>query len=155
MALLVKIAFVAFLVSLVPVTSAHAECVRISPKMAADGAYGELLFSGKVVEIARTSDLGYRATFDVDHVWRGSVSKRFALYVWDLAAETPSFEAGREYVAVAKRLADAMREKVGVSSTDVTAYTPVTCSGGYSVSEFLRELGPGKPPQESKGARKP
>jgi hypothetical protein len=38
---------------------------------------------------------------------------------------------------------------------DVTAYTPVACTDGYSVSDFLRDLGPGKPPQQPNEVRKP
>jgi len=55
------------------VQSASAECVRVPPSVAMRPH--ELVFSGKVVDITRTADLACRATFEVDHVWAGSVSK--------------------------------------------------------------------------------
>src|SRR5579871_5272558 len=83
---------------------AHAECIRIPARALMEEKHVELVFSGTVVEIARTADLGYRATFDVDRVWKGSVSRRIDLYVWELAPEIPRFESGRRYVAVARQL---------------------------------------------------
>ena len=70
------------LLSAVP--SGRAECVMVSAKAMLEGPSTELAFSGKVVEITRTADLGYRASFEVDRVWRGSITKRFDLYVWEI-----------------------------------------------------------------------
>jgi hypothetical protein len=53
----------------------------------------ELVFSGTVAEVTRTSEVGYRATFDVDRVWKGPVSRRIDLYLWELPPEGPRFEA--------------------------------------------------------------
>jgi hypothetical protein len=134
--------------------SAHAECVRVSPKIAVEGPGSELVFSGKVVQITRTAELGYRATFDVDRVWLGSVSKRFDIYVWELAPEAPRFEMAGTYVAIARRVDESTGEKVGLGGTNVVAFTPVQCSAGHSVSEFIRELGSGRPPNEPLDAQK-
>lgn len=128
--------------------SASAECVRVSPTIAVEGPSTELVFSGKVVQITRTAELGYRATFDVDRVWLGSVTKRFDLYVWELAPEAPRFEMAGTYVAIARRVDEPTREKVGLGGTNVVAFTPLQCSAGHSISEFTRELGSGRPPKE-------
>ena len=57
----------------------HAECIGMPAKWVMGQKDVELVFSGTVVEVVRTADLGYRATFDVDRVWKGSVSKRLDL----------------------------------------------------------------------------
>src|SRR4029453_11252833 len=77
----------AAVLSWVPATGS--ECVKLSPKTVVEEPSNELIFSGKVVAATRTAHLGYRATFDVERVWKGPVGKRFDLYVWELAAEVP------------------------------------------------------------------
>ena len=84
--------------------SVRAECILLSAKDVMEGKTHELVFSGTVMEIARTADFGYRATFSVDRVWKGSVPRRFDLYIWELLAEMPRFEIGKHYAALAKRL---------------------------------------------------
>jgi len=126
---------------------AHAECVRISPKQLLSRPDTELVFSGRVVQVDRTGELGYRATFEVDRVWTGKVPKRLTVYVWELAAETPRFREGEFYVAALKRLEDKQaREAVGLADSQTVAFTGATCSDGFSVEEFVRGVGPGKPP---------
>src|SRR4030095_12875223 len=77
----------AAVLSWVPATGS--ECVKLSPKTVVEEPSKELIFRGKGVAVTRTADLGYRATFDVERVWKGPVGKRFDLYVWELAAEVP------------------------------------------------------------------
>jgi hypothetical protein len=60
----------------VPV-SAGAECIRVTANDLLSRESSEVIFRGTVVQITRTADLGYRATFEVDRVRKGSVSKRF------------------------------------------------------------------------------
>ena len=133
-------------------SSVRAECVRISPKLLLDGPDSEAVFSGKVVEVTRTGELGYRATFEVDQVWAGKVPRRFEVYVWEMAAETPRYREGETYVAAVKRLVDKKaREAVGLNDPQVVAFTGVTCSDGWSVEEFVRGAGPGKPPIDERG----
>ena len=64
----------------------------------------EVVFAGTVVAVTRTAELGYRATFEVDRVWKGTVMKRFDLYVWELSPERPRFEVGKHYLALARTL---------------------------------------------------
>ena len=128
--------------------SARAECVTLSPKILLEQPSSELVFSGKVVAITRTAELGYRATFDVDRVWKGPVTRRIDLYVWELPPETPRFELGHEYLAVARRLRDLqVRRGAGARDSDQEAFAPVQCSGGYSPADFMRDLGRGHPPK--------
>jgi hypothetical protein len=150
----ISVTSVIVVTSLLAVPSARAECVMVSAKAMLEGPSTELAFSGRVVEIIRTADLGYRATFEVDRVWRGSLTKRFDLYVWEMEPEKPRFEVDRQYVAFAQRLSTRARQGVGLSETDPVAFTPVTCSDGYSLSpdrvrDTIQELGPGKSPKES------
>ena len=106
-----------------------------------------LVFSGRVAEINRTADASYRATFEVDRVWKGSVPRRFDVYVWELAAEMPEFKKDQAYVVLAKPLTDPpVRQAVGLGETDRGAFTPTTCSGVLS-PDIKRELGPGHRPK--------
>ena len=131
---------------------ARAECVRVSGKEMAkrvmEEQHYELVFSGTVVAVTRTAELGYRATFDVDRVWKGSVTKRFDLYVWELAPEVPRFETGHQYIALARKLvAPQERKGAGLDKTDLIAFTPVQCSDPDSLApDIARELGPGRAP---------
>ncbi len=131
----------------------RAECVysrsadETAGQVMADTRY-ELVFGGTVVAITRTAELGYRATFDVDRVWKGTASKRFDLYVWELVYGIPRFEVGHPYVALARKLATAEERKgAGVGETEGVVFTPVQCSDGPSVNPDLRRaLGPGYEP---------
>ena len=127
----------------------NAECVKITPKMWLDAPDSELVFGGNVVEVTDTGEVGSKATFEVERVWRGKVPKRFDVYMWYLAsAEAPRYlEKGRSYVVVAKRLEDKRaREGVGLGGSDLVAFTGVPCSDLHTVEEFVRGVGPGKPP---------
>jgi hypothetical protein len=128
--------------------SVRAECVNVGPKELLERTSSELVFGAKVAEITRTADAGYRATFDVQRAWKGSVPKRIDVYVWELAAEMPRFEKSGEYLVVAKTLVDErVRKNVGAPESQTKLLTPPQCSGGYSVSAFLRDIGPGYPPK--------
>jgi hypothetical protein len=139
--------------SLLTALTARAECVIVTAKQVLEDPRNELVFSGTVVAVNRTAELGYRATFDVDGVWKGSVSKRFDLYVWELAAEVPTFARGRHYVAIAKTLDDARaRQGAGLGGMDTVAFTPVACTDSLSLSpSLIQDLGPSKPPNQSAG----
>ena len=137
--------------SLLTALSARAECVIVTAKHVLEETRYQLVFSGTVVAIDSTAEYGYRATFDVDRVWKGSVSKRFDLYVSPLAGEMPTFELGRHFVAAATKLDDPrVRQLVGLGGTDTVAFTPVACTDSFSLSPtFVQDLGPGKPPNQS------
>jgi len=134
--------------------AAAAECVRLPAKDMAkrvmeDKAY-EVVFTGTVVGVIRTSESGYRATFAVERVWKGTVTKRFDLYVWELNTEIPRFEVGQHYLALATRLvASREREGAGVPGSDAVAFTPVHCSDALSLDpDLVRYLGAGLAPKE-------
>jgi len=138
---------VVFTPLLVP-TPARAECIQRTAKMVMQYKGNELVFSGTVVQVTRTADLGYRATFEVDRVWKGSVPARFDLHVWELAPEIPRFELGRRYVVLAHRLIDSRaRQGVGLGESDAIAFTPTQCSDPASLGPTIaRDLGEGLPP---------
>lgn len=125
---------------------AHAECFTLTATFVMQESVAELVFSGTVAEVARTSEVGYRATFDVDRVWKGSVPRRIDLYVWELSSERPRFEAGHHYVALAQKLIDSRtRQGVGLGQSDLVAYTPVQCSAALA-PDIVARLGAGRPP---------
>jgi hypothetical protein len=126
----------------------RAECVaypgQASRFMANAGV--RVLFSGTVVTVTRTADEGYRATFDVDRVWKGTVAKRFDVYVWERMPEIPHFEVGRQYTVVASQLIDPRaRQGAGLTDTNAVAFTPVPCTNSLWPT-LAEDLGPGRAP---------
>jgi hypothetical protein len=132
--------------------SASAECIT-GGRWWFDDKGVELVFSGTVVEITRTAELGYRSTLDVDRVWKGSVPTRFDLFLWELAPEMPRVEVGRRYVIGAKRLLSVReREGVGLATNQLVAFAPINCGAlDYKYAEqsgTIRDLGAGRPPSQ-------
>jgi hypothetical protein len=139
---------------------ARAECVALTPKAWLEKPSTELVFGGTVVEIVRSSGARYRATFEVDRVWKGTVTERVTIYSSDLVVESPRFQHGETHVVVAQRLTDdEARKRVGLQPLpDVRAtpgplrdshggeFTATTCSGGMAMSMMIRDLGPGTRP---------
>lgn len=137
----------AILISLLSAAIARAECFTLTAKYVMEQPVFELVFSGTVVEITRTSDLGYRATFDVDRVWKGSVSKRFDLYVWELEVERPKFVMGQHTVVLAQQIVTPkVRQGVGLGESDKVAFKPVQCSIAFP-PEAIPDLGPAQAPK--------
>jgi hypothetical protein len=60
--------FVATLVAafLVTAETGRAECITQTAPTILESTLNELVFFGKVTQITRTADFGYRATFDVE-----------------------------------------------------------------------------------------
>ena len=72
----IGIRFAMVVVSLLAAPSARGECIGGGEWWLREQGV-ELVFSGTVSEISRTAELGYRAAFDVDRVWKGNVSPHF------------------------------------------------------------------------------
>jgi len=120
------IRLVAFLMAVASTVSAGAECITMSAEAARRHT---VVFRGTVAAIVRTADLGYKATFNVETVWKGSVTRQFDAYVWELPPELPRFEAGRSYVVVADPLRDRRaRQALGLIDDTLVAYGPAMCS---------------------------
>jgi hypothetical protein len=151
------------------VSVARADCAVITPKVRLEMPSTELFFSGTVVEIVPVSDAGYRATFDVDRVWKGPVRERVDIYASGLVVDAPRFHQGETYVVVAQRLTDDVaRKRVGLQPLSETRATPgelrksggefaaAACSQAMAssngagiladVEAVIRELGPGRRP---------
>jgi hypothetical protein len=138
--------------SLLVASPAHAECITPGEWWLRESSV-ERVFSGTAVEITRTADLGYRATFDVDRVWKGTVPRRLDLYVWELQVEMNEIVRGRKYLVGATRLIEAReRQGVGLAGTGTVAYTEIRCGAPeYREAEetgILRAMGVGAPPDQ-------
>jgi hypothetical protein len=127
---------------------AKAECVIITGKQVMEGSRYELVFSGRVTATTRTAEIGYRATFEVDRVWKGAVSEHTDVYVWELAPERPRFEAGHRYFVLAERMVNPRaRAGVGLGPNDGPAITPMQCSDAFQgTPDDLKDLGPSRAP---------
>ena len=134
------------LVACILVTApAHGECVVLTAD-ALMKVVSDVIFAGTVTEITRSGEYGYRARFDVDRVWKGSVSKTFDLYVSEVRGELPTFVRGQRYIAVARQLTNSVeRAELGLALMDAPVYGPVQCSGALPPT-IERDLGVGKPP---------
>jgi hypothetical protein len=136
--------------SLLVASSARAECITPG-RWSLDEAHVELVFSGNVVGISQVADMGLRVTFDVERVWKGSVSKRLDLYVWLLDVEMPVFESGRRYVAFATKMTGRSRTGVGFPANHAPVFEPTSCGAlDYEHAEksgTVRDLGESKPPK--------
>jgi hypothetical protein len=105
----------------------------------------EIVFSGRVVEIARIGDWGYRAAFIVDRVWKGTAPPRLDLYVWERSAEMPHWAKDQRAIVLAARLTNSeARRDVGIDANQV-AFAPTQCSGNF-VAHIEDDLGSGYPP---------
>ncbi len=123
------------------------ECVAVSGDMLLADTRNELVFSGRVVSRATVGEPTYRATFEVDRVWKGAVPKRIDIYVWELKPEMPRYEQGKEYVVLASRLADAReRQAVGLNESDRTAFAALSCAGELQ-PDIRKQLGKGSRPK--------
>jgi len=137
----------AFLFTFAP-ASTYAECILTTADMLLKRPSSEVVFRGTVVEVTRTADFGYRATFAVDRVWKGSVTKRFDLWVYELAPEIPRFEVGSRYVAAAHRLTNPTHRLGAGLNDSAVVFTPAFCSDSFSLAKDVEsQLGPGYPPQ--------
>jgi hypothetical protein len=101
-----------------------------------------------------TANFGYRATFDVDRIWKGSVAKRFDVWVYELASsDFPRFESGRPYLVEAHRMTDPVhRRGAGLGDSDAVVFAPVQCSPSDSIDnewgrKIVKDLGPGYSPR--------
>jgi hypothetical protein len=143
---------VALLSSMVAAQTASGECVKVGVRDFLGQHADRIFLKGTTLSVtpigdpARTS--GFKVTFDVERVWKGSVSKRVELYV-DLKADNPQFQLGHSAIFAATVLGDAARRLYGIIGTDTPAYAPIMCSDLFSESEITDALGAGNEPKEA------
>jgi hypothetical protein len=148
----IGIRFAIAVASLLAASSARAECISPGEWWLRDKLV-EVVFSGTAIEVTRTTEVGYRATFNVERVWKGHVPRHFTLYVWELSPERDRIDAGRRYLVGATRLIDARaRQGLGFAGTDSVAFTELNCGApDYKEAErtgMIRDLGAGQPPDQ-------
>ena len=129
-------------------STGRAECFGKNGKFVMAQKSIELVFSGTVVAITPIDQyFRYRATFEVDRVWKGSVTKRFDLYVSGLEEGIPGFQIGQWSVVTATRISDRRaRQEFGLSSTSKAAFKVPICSDALA-PDIRAQLGPGYPPR--------
>ena len=126
------------------------ECVVVSADVILADSRVALVFSGRVVGrvyVGKLETSTYRATFEVDRVWKGAVPKQIDIYVSELSAEMPRFEEGREYVVVANRVVHSkLRQDMGLADADGPAFAAQLCSGDLP-PDIRKQLGAGSRPK--------
>lgn len=129
-------------------STGRAECFGQNGKFVMAQKSIELVFSGTVVAITPIDQyLRYRATFEVDRVWKGSVTKRFDLYVSGLEEGVRPFQMGQWSVVTATRITDRRaRQEFGLGGTSKAAFKAPICSDTLAPDIHV-QLGPGYPPK--------
>jgi hypothetical protein len=138
-----------FAIILVP-SLAFAECIRVSLHDRIRPA--AVAFSGtatNVVANAASEWPGTIVTFDVDRVWKGSVTRRFMVHSFTRTPEGISFTAGKKYLVFAHSPTTEENDDLRLKTTP--AFVVGQCGDG--TEEFmlipaadLAELGAGNVP---------
>ena len=121
----------------------RAECITRPASAVLADSRAELIFSGTVTTVTRTAELGYRVTFAVDRVWKGTVPNVFDVYVWEMTPETEQFRERMQAVVVARRMVDPrVRSGVGLKSDSEVAFMLSPCNAGlFLTAETIGSLG--------------
>lgn len=109
----------------------------------------ELVFGGTVTSVERTSESGYRATFAVDRVWKGTIPNLFAVYVLVDGSEAADFRERQQRIVVAQKIVDPrIRAAVGADSSATVAFIAITCNAGLAErQDAIERLGPPHAPK--------
>ena len=105
------------------------------------------VFSGTVSDIEESAGASaHVVTFDVQRVWKGTLTKRVSLYQLN-TNEAIQFSAGVPYLVVAYRRVPDERELSGTIQRATTLGIDTCISGTLEQAERrgdVRELGPGR-----------
>jgi hypothetical protein len=109
-------------------------------------------FGGTVVDVRR-EDAAIIVTFDVDRVWKGTISKRTTVYRPNPASgdSRQVFDSGERYVVLAHSMTATERAQFRADAASQDALAVGLCGDGsrpFTVAEReFADIGPGKPPQ--------
>ena len=108
------------------------------------------VFSGTVSDIEESAGaVAHVVTFDVQRVWKGTLTKRVSVYQLNTLDAIP-FSAGVPYLIVAYRLRPEERELSGTiqhaPALGVASCVSRTLEQAERLGD-LREVGPGRPPR--------
>jgi hypothetical protein len=105
------------------------------------------VFSGTVSDIEESAGArGHVVTFDVQRVWKGTITKRVSVYQLNTTEAIP-FSAGVRYLIVAYRVPPEERELSGTIQRAAALGVATCISRTLEQAERLgdlRELGPGR-----------
>lgn len=144
---IVRLALTALVCALAP-AAASAECAPVTTSQAMAAPTTVAVFSGTVSEIEESAGaLAHVVTFDVQRVWKGTVTKRISLSQVN-TTDAIEFSAGVPYLIAAYRLPPEQREVSGAIRRATTLGVASCLSRTLEQAERrgdLRELGPGRP----------
>ena len=144
--------FVLIVVALAVPRVAFSECVTLSMSEAVKSA--AIVFTGTMTNVTATKVVdwpGEIATFNVDRVWKGPVTKRFVIYsAAPYSLEFFHFALGMRYIVLAHAHTAAERKQFGIAVSTPPTFGVGGCGGGTrEFSRFkaeLAQLGPGTAP---------
>ena len=140
----VAVALILF-ATLTLVRPVHAECIMPGSWWLQSPAF-DVVFTGTVTLIERTTDLSYRATITVHRVWKGPVQSQVTVDVNELPPETPRLQNNVHYLLAARRR-DHPDPAVQMGAS--VLWLPSCSHIAYdeaSKHDVLRQLGDGRPP---------
>jgi hypothetical protein len=142
----IHIVVLGFVTGLTPAV-ASAECAPVTISQAMASPRTVAVFSGTVSEIEESAGaIAHVVTFDVQRVWKGTVTQRASLYQLN-TTEAIQFSAGVPYLMVAYRLPPEAQEVSGAIRRATTLAVDTCASRTLEHAERrgdLRELGPGR-----------
>jgi hypothetical protein len=143
----IQIAVVGFVSALIPAVTS-AECLFVTMPQAMASPMTIAIFSGTVSEIEESAGaVVHVVTFDVQRVWKGTVTKRVSLQQLN-TSDAIEFSAGVPYLIVAYRLRPEEREVSGTIRRGTALGIDACASKLLEQAERLgdvRELGSGRP----------
>jgi hypothetical protein len=110
---------------------AVADCVALRANLPARTA--ALVFSGTTTDVATNDTSEWPSaivTFDVDRVWKGRVTKQFAVYSFTRTVEPFIFKVGEKYLIFAHVLTDTERRDLNLPSTRQKIFVVGQCGDG-------------------------
>jgi hypothetical protein len=143
---LVHIVMVSCIGGLSP-SAVSAECPLMTASQGMAMPTTVAVFSGTVIDIEESAGAAtYLVTFDVQRVWKGTLTKRVSLYQSNTSDAIP-FSAGVPYLIVAYRLRPEERDVSGTIRRAATLGIVTCASMTLEHAERrgdLREIGPGR-----------
>lgn len=133
--------------------AARGECVKVPVHDVASRGSVRFVVGGTPTSITpietRRGSSGFKVTFDVSWVWKGTPGQRIDLYV-NLDVDNPQFAVRRPLIVFVGYMERESQRRLGISTTDGPVLTVFPCTDVWSEAEITAALGPGAAPRKER-----